>query len=508
MPLQRRFHLWFPIRRLRWRLTFSYTLVTVSAVFIIQVLGMVCVGLVFFLTDLFPQAVAIKASEIAPQFGPSLSASPANKEALTFRLKQLQEELETPGKSSRNGFGFGLSASSQQTITLAVTNAEGRTVACAPENALPVGDMLEERLSTESQTALKEALNRETDVERLSLRESNGGMIMFAPIMSDEPSKKMQGVFFVRINSPFEWRTFLTKTIAGVLPTTAFIAVFAGVVGTIFGFLSARKLTERLGGISTAANAWSRGDFAAQCPEQPDDELGRLAARLNVMARELQNFVVLRQDLAMAEERNRLARDLHDTVKQHVFSCAMQLGAIRTLLVQDVNAAAARLTEVENLIHRIQRELTEVLNELKPNACNLDLVATLRDYVDDWTKQTGIKAEFDSIEYVKLKQDTSQTLFRITQEALANVARHSKASKVHIRFYSKATGPAQRAIISIEDDGCGFELSFTPEGMGLRNMRDRAASLPHGQLVLESSKDCGTKIIVSCDANGESQLSL
>src|SRR6476660_3494368 len=100
-----------PFRRLQWRLAFSYAVVTVVVVLAIQLVGIFLAGLAFFAFGLFPQAIAQRALVITPQFTSLLAKTRPNTEALTIRLQQLKEELETPGKGSARGFGFGMSSS-------------------------------------------------------------------------------------------------------------------------------------------------------------------------------------------------------------------------------------------------------------------------------------------------------------------------------------------------------------------------------------------------------------
>jgi signal transduction histidine kinase len=114
------------------------------------------------------------------------------------------------------------------------------------------------------------------------------------------------------------------------------------------------------------------------------------------MASELQQLVALRQNLATAEERNRLARELHDTVKQQVFATTMQVGAARVLVDRDPALAQARLTEAERLAHGAQRELTAILEQLRPGSYSRphssanSFEVALQSYVSDWSRQNDI----------------------------------------------------------------------------------------------------------------------
>jgi len=140
----------------------------------------------------------------------------------------------------------------------------------------------------------------------------------------------------------------------------------AATVGTIFGLVTARGLTRRLQVVTQTADAWSRGDFSTAIPDRSNDELGRLAQRLNRISQQLENHLHTRQELAALEERNRLARDLHDGVKQQVFAAAMQIGAARELLSDDPAGSEDRLVEAEQLARQAQQELSTLIRELRP----------------------------------------------------------------------------------------------------------------------------------------------
>src|SRR5205807_4599506 len=126
--------------------------------------------------------------------------------------------------------------------------------------------------------------------------------------------------------------------------------------------------TRRLKNLTAAASRWSRGDFSTPAEDTSEDELGQVTQQLNLMAEQVQNLLQARQKLATLEERNRLARDLHDSVKQQVFAVAMQIGATRLLIQRDTAAAEVRLNEAQKLVRQAQQELTSLIRELRPVA--------------------------------------------------------------------------------------------------------------------------------------------
>jgi NarL family two-component system sensor histidine kinase LiaS len=137
------------------------------------------------------------------------------------------------------------------------------------------------------------------------------------------------------------------------------------------------------------------------------------------------------QDLAVAEERNRLARELHDSVKQQVFATIMQLGAARVLLERDPNAARVHLIEAEQLAQQSGAELSLLIHELRPLALgDKGLGAAIQAYAADWSRQSKIEANVRARGSGALVPAAEHALVRVTQEALANVARHSHATAV------------------------------------------------------------------------------
>jgi NarL family two-component system sensor histidine kinase LiaS len=275
--------------------------------------------------------------------------------------------------------------------------------------------------------------------------------------------------------------------------------IFAIVVGAVFGFITARGLTRRLRNLVQAANAWSEGDFTATAQDRSGDELGQLAQQLNRMAEELRNLLHVRQELATVDERNRLARELHDSVKQQLFATAMQVGAARALLERNDPTADERLADAERLAHAAQQELTMIIHELRPAALeSKGLAAALRDYVDDWARHSGIAAHVSYQGQRELPLLLEQTLFRVAQEALANVARHSGASRVDIRVQ----WDPHTVTLTVADNGQGFSMEARPKtGVGLKSMQERLESLG-GTFTLASAPEQGTTVTAQLATDG------
>jgi NarL family two-component system sensor histidine kinase LiaS len=268
--------------------------------------------------------------------------------------------------------------------------------------------------------------------------------------------------------------------------------IAAGLIGTIFGALTSKGMVKRMQRVSQVTDAWSQGDFTDFIDDPVGDEISQLSLRLNNMAEQLQQFLKKRQEIAVSEERNRLARDLHDSAKQEALAASFHLGTALTLFERDPESAKNHLLEAEGLVDSVRKELTDLIHELRPPSMNgARFDETLNEYLIEWAHQTGIGATFNVEGFVDLSLEIKQALYRIMQEALANVTRHSSAEKVKVSLKYGDTSVQ----FSISDDGLGFDSHQQYEGMGLASMRERAESLG-GSFNIESEAGKGTKIVV------------
>ncbi len=205
------------------------------------------------------------------------------------------------------------------------------------------------------------------------------------------------------------------------------------------------------------------------------------------VARDSLRGVVAAQEL----ERRRLARELHDETGQALTSILLGLRAMEDAKSDEqVRAAAAQLRE---LVVRTLQDVRQLAVELRPKALDdFGLIAALERLVETWTEQTGIVAELEARLPGRLPSETETALYRIVQEALTNIVKHARASRVSIVLSERV-----RAVtVVIEDDGIGFEpQSARYGGLGLVGMRERVA-LVGGRLEIESREGAGTTLLV------------
>lgn len=196
------------------------------------------------------------------------------------------------------------------------------------------------------------------------------------------------------------------------------------------------------------------------------------------------------KELAVIDERNRLARELHDSVKQQVYAISMQLGAARALLNHE-SQAYGPVTEAERLSRQAGAELTALIRELRPAGLESKALAeALREYVTSWSRQNGISAQLNSDLAASVPLPGDETLFRVAQEALANVTRHSHAQNVTVEIVNHD----HETTLKVEDDGVGFDMGSIEKGIGLDSMRERLETIG-GRLDISSQPSGGTKIV-------------
>jgi signal transduction histidine kinase len=246
-----------------------------------------------------------------------------------------------------------------------------------------------------------------------------------------------------------------------------------------------------------------RGMFAGQ-----DQEMSVLALQLfltglsipilllGAMVEELQNAGQTTRALAASlmraqdEERRRIARDLHDSTGQNLIAASLIAGRLRDSLSTE---AMPLLDELENNLKQSNRELRTVSYLLHPPYLDeAGLGLALRYYLEGFEEHSGIQVDLEIADIGRLAKDTELVIFRVVQEALTNVARHSGSSTAVIRLVRQNDEDAQ-ILLTVEDFGKGINdrvldsPSKVSSGLGLISMRERLAQIG-GRLQIESTR--------------------
>ena len=202
------------------------------------------------------------------------------------------------------------------------------------------------------------------------------------------------------------------------------------------------------------------------------------------------------REAAAQEERNRLARDLHDAVKQQIFAIQTSAATAEARLASDAVGSRAALAQVRQSAREAMSEMEALLSQLRVAPLgNTGLVEAIRKHAEALAFRSGANVAVDVAPWPSedaLPPGAHEAIFRIVQEALANVGRHARAR--HVRVSLDAT--PLRVEVRVQDDGTGFDQRDVSSGMGLHNMRARAAEIG-GSIEVSRAEGVGTLVTLS-----------
>ena len=279
------------------------------------------------------------------------------------------------------------------------------------------------------------------------------------------------------------------------------------VVGIGLGFSISRPLRK----VTVAARRMATGDLSARVEGSSGGELGELWSSFNTMAGELQARV---QDLQESRTRivavqegvrREIASHLHGRVRGRLLALRGRL--------QDLLRGASGLTEtgrvvgdvVNNLDQIIKDEVSVLSRQLYPAILRRGLVSALRSLADQFEAVLAIEIELDE-EFVQreranrdlVPEEVGLAAYRIAEEALTNVVKHSNPTNVSLRLELSAEGALR---LTVEDDGQGFEVEGISGGLGLAAMQDHAGAVG-GHSVVRSAPDSGTEVTATLPLAG------
>ena len=199
-----------------------------------------------------------------------------------------------------------------------------------------------------------------------------------------------------------------------------------------------------------------------------------------------------RENIAAAE-RTRLARDLHDAVSQTLFSASIIAEVLPRIWAKNKEEGLRRLEEVRQLTRGALAEMRTLLFELRPNAlADAELGYLLHQLAESITGRSRIPVDVLVEGQCDLPPEEKVALYRITQEALNNIAKHANASKANV-VLSCHSGIIE---LNVTDNGRGFDVTgVQPESLGLGIMRDRARDIG-AEIIVQSNIGAGSKIVV------------
>ncbi|MGO8946352.1 MAG: ATP-binding protein [Ktedonobacterales bacterium] len=482
-----------PFRRLQWKLTFSYTWITVMTLGLLVIASSV-VGSELAAANVSHLAVEelqVQAAEVEPY----LSAASPDRAGIARWLQQ-GGTLTTPVVRSHMPL-VNYSVTVDGFVTT-VVDRQGVVLASRGPDAVSAGTPLLLHLPQSATTVLRAALSGQTDAGQLVASLPHDTVLVAYPVVG--PAGRIEGALVAQAPDPVPNQpVLLLNALESGVDLALPVAILAALIGTLFGFLTARGFSHRFQQLSGAVEQWGQGNFTLRATDASGDELGQLTRRLNLLAEQFQGLLSSQQQLATLEERHRLARDLHDSVKQQVFAISMLVNSAKKMLSSDLGRAQTCLEETNTYVQLVQQELTTLVLALRPAALDEQgLVAAVSDLAAHWSAQSGIASQVKVEGTLAPSLKVEETLFRIAQEALANSARHSQATQVELTL----TSEQDRCTLTVDDNGQGFDYATVQgQGSGLRSMQERIHAVG-GTLNVTSALGQGTCVTARCPALG------
>jgi signal transduction histidine kinase len=319
-------------------------------------------------------------------------------------------------------------------------------------------------------------------------------LVFVEPLLAE--NGRLLGVEIVIVHSPAP-ATVLLLVLGVIVGGLTIFSLAAAMIGTLFGWRTARKLSGRLSHLSQVSAAWSQGNFEWQIEDDEADEVGELGENLNQVAADLQTLLVDKEQIAVLEERNRMARELHDTLAQGVAGLVLQLEAVKHHLNEgEVAESQLIVAEASTQARDALRKARAAIDDLRAEALFApDFITAVTLQAQKFSATNSIPVELDAQlpDSLLLPPATSLHARRALAEMLANVARHAEATTVCAELWL-ADGCL---LIKVIDDGVGFdvETAVRPGHYGIIGLKERA-QLTGGYFSIESGPESGTTALL------------
>lgn len=299
----------------------------------------------------------------------------------------------------------------------------------------------------------------------------------------------------------------LVKQIKWGLPVVLLLLFTPVAIGAIFGYMHGNYIKKRLEVITEGTLAYERGNFTYRLPHIGDDEIGQMSLHLNEMAQRVEDQVASLQRLssekaewnetlkqaAITEERQRLARELHDAVSQQLFAISMMTSAVGKIVAEQPDKAREQIAAIERMASEAQSEMRALLLHLRPTHLEgKKLKEGVDNLLDELKTKYNLSISWQVEEITGLSKGIEDHLFRIIQEAISNTLRHAKATSIELILYMAN----EQVRLKITDNGIGFNVDEQKtSSYGLRTMVERVNEIG-GMIEIFSRPQKGTEIEV------------
>ncbi|WP_099159960.1 sensor histidine kinase [Virgibacillus ndiopensis] len=303
---------------------------------------------------------------------------------------------------------------------------------------------------------------------------------------------------------PDNWSILLERTISGI-PFILLLIMVPVLAGVVIGITTGWYWRQRFHWIDRQLDEVVKGQKLSN-DEEPYKELDNIKQRIEQIQEKFMIQTEHAQRLAteranerekslqevVVQERNRLARELHDSVSQQLFAASMMMSAINEANPPEDDAIKKQLLTVEKMIHQSQLEMRALLLHLRPVALKgKSLQKGVEELLIELTQK--VPMEIDSnVESFEVAKGIEDQLFRILQESVSNTLRHAKATKLNVLLIERD----DTIILRVIDNGIGFDVEQArASSYGLQNMRERAYEVG-GTFKIISLPDQGTRLEV------------
>ena len=263
-------------------------------------------------------------------------------------------------------------------------------------------------------------------------------------------------------------------------------------------------------GIPILARGEARGVislFASKANAFGDEEMALLVSIADHLGIGIDNTILYEQsrESAALEERNRLARNLHDSVSQLLYGLTLMTGTTKRMLERgsDLETIKNAVERLGDTAHRALKEMRLLLFELRPAVLDSEgLVGALRHRIKTVESGLGLSVDLQADDMPELPNYVEDALYHIALEALNNIVKHADSKVATIKF----TSDANHVVMEISDKGKGFDTDLLQNGLGLRTMRERGQMLD-SEIVVESKPGQGTRVMVEVKLPSNSLVS-
>lgn len=314
----------------------------------------------------------------------------------------------------------------------------------------------------------------------------------------------ISGIFFIMF--PLDnWELLWEQEIMDV-PFIIFVPSVSVVIGMVFGAVSGFLWRKQLRSVANGLQDLEQGRHIEVPEPLVFEELKTIWTKAVKIQKQITEQAKLSQKLAtekaedqekriqeiVSQERNRLARELHDSVSQQLFAASMLMSAINEAKPLSDDRETKQLKMVEEMIHQSQLEMRALLLHLRPVALKgKSLQEGMQELLVELSQKVPMTIKW-KIEPIPLDKGIEDHLFRILQESVSNTLRHSKATSLEVLLIKRD----DLLILRVVDDGVGFDAEMTKAGSyGLQNMYERALEIG-GTMKMVSVKNKGTRLEV------------